>query len=193
MTGSMLVMNSLGALSQDGISRSFDADADGFGRGEGIGFVVLKRLSDAIRDGNTIRAVIRANCANQDGHTSSIVQPNSTAQKDLIQLAYRNLDLSVTRYIEAHGTGTRLGDSLEAEAINSVFQPTADRPLFVGASKSNFGHLEAASGILSLIKTVLVLEHGEIPPNNFFNKPNPRIVEMGAHLKVSGLSFKHLA
>ena len=159
MTGSMVALNSLGMLAHDGISRSFDVDANGFGRGEGCGFVVLKRLSDAIRDGNTIRAVVRANCASQDGHTSSIVQPSSTAQMDLIRFAYKNLDIGLTRYVEAHGTGTRLGDSLEAEAISSVFKPTVDRPLFVGAAKSNFGHLEAASGILSLIKGVFSENH----------------------------------
>lgn len=166
-------------LGPDSVSYSFDHRANGYARGEGFGIVVVKRLSDALRDGNTIRAVIRATGVNQDGRTPGITQPSSEAQEALVRSTYARagLDLKTTRFFEAHGTGTPIGDPLEASAIGAVFKDerSAAEPLVVGAVKSNIGHLEGASGIAGLIKTVLVLEHGVIPPNIWFEKVDPKI------------------
>jgi len=169
----------MGFLGPDSVCYCFDHRANGYARGEGFAVVVLKLLSDALRDGDTIRAVIRATGSNQDGRTPSITQPSSQAQEDMIRDTYARggLDLKTTRFFEAHGTGTPVGDPLEARAIGAVFQRerSAEEPLLVGAVKSNIGHLECASGIAGLIKTVLVLEHGLVPPNIWFEKPNPKI------------------
>ncbi|KAJ5733817.1 hypothetical protein N7493_002603 [Penicillium malachiteum] len=167
-------------LSPDSISYSFDHRANGFSRGEGTGVVVLKRVQDALRDGDTIRAVIRATGSNQDGMTPlGIMQPNASSQTELIQRTYAKAGLSLepTRFFEAHGTGTPVGDPIECEAISKAFQSSrsVSDPLILGALKSNIGHLEGASGIASLIKSIMVLEKGIIPPNTNFEKPNPRI------------------
>ncbi|KAL9609839.1 MAG: hypothetical protein Q9167_005427 [Letrouitia subvulpina] len=174
---SMVHLSNMGFFSPDGQCYSFDDRANGYAKGEGGGFIVLKRLSDALKDGDTIRAVIRASGVNQDGRTPGITQPSKSAQKQNILETYRagGIDLDSTRYIEAHGTGTQIGDSTEAEAIAAAFHRTNDNPLMIGALKPNIGHLESASGVASLIKTVLVLENGLIPPNLFFNKPNANI------------------
>ncbi|OTA67063.1 putative polyketide synthase [Hypoxylon sp. EC38] len=172
-------MTNLNFLSPDSRCYSFDHRANGYARGEGIGVIILKRLSDAIQNGDTIRGVIRSTGCNEDGRTPGITQPSSEAQEHLIHETYRRAGLSMahTRYFEAHGTGTPLGDPLEAQAIGAAFQDyrsTSD-PIYVGASKSNIGHLEGASGIASIVKAVLVLEKGVIPPNANFEKPNPKI------------------
>ncbi|KAL9045279.1 MAG: hypothetical protein Q9214_001655, partial [Letrouitia sp. 1 TL-2023] len=174
---SMVHLSNMGFFSPDGQSYSFDERANGYAKGEGGGFIVLKRLCDALKDGDTIRAVIRASGVNQDGRTPGITQPSKFAQEQNILETYRagGMDLDSTRYLEAHGTGTQIGDSTEAKAIAAAFQRTQDNPLLVGALKPNIGHLESASGVASLIKTVLVLENGLIPPNLFFNKPNANI------------------
>lgn len=141
--------------------------------------MVLKRVSDAIRDNDTIRAVIRNTASNQDGKSPGITQPTKSAQVDLIRQAYESvgLDPSSTRYFEAHGTGTPVGDPIEAGAISSVFTKyrSPKDPMYIGALKSNIGHLEGAAGIAGLLKSVFVLERGIIPPNCWFEKPNPRI------------------
>ncbi|KAK6075544.1 Lovastatin diketide synthase LovF 5 [Seiridium cupressi] len=174
-------LDAAGVLSPDGKSYSFDERANGYSRGEGFGVVVLKRLSDAIRDGDTIRAVIRGCGSNQDGRTPGITQPSRKAQADLIRSVYSkaSLDPSLTRFFEAHGTGTVVGDSIEASAISDMFTSyrTPDAPLFVGAVKSNIGHLEGAAGVASLIKGVLTLERGIIFANATFEKLNPKISE----------------
>ena len=140
---------------------------------------MLKRLSDALRDNDTIRAVIRASSSNQDGKSPGITQPTKSAQMQLIKDTYATggLDLTQTRYFEAHGTGTPVGDPIEAGAIAGVFNAhrSSEEPLLIGAVKSNVGHLEGAAGIAGLMKTVLVLESGIIPPNIWFEKPNPSI------------------
>ncbi|KAF1828904.1 reducing type I polyketide synthase [Decorospora gaudefroyi] len=182
-------LTSLNFLGPDSISYSFDHRANGYARGEGFGVVVVKRLADALRDGNTIRAVVRATGVNQDGRTAGITQPSSKAQEALIRDTYARagLDLKTTRFFEAHGTGTPIGDPLEASAIGAVFkhERSADEPLVVGAVKSNIGHLEGVSGIAGLIKSVLVLEHGIIPPNIWFEKVNPKILpEWNLHFPV---------
>ncbi|KAL8961755.1 MAG: hypothetical protein Q9193_001735 [Seirophora villosa] len=175
----MCAMSDMTFLSPDGISYAFDHRANGYSRGEGLGLVVIKLLSRAIEDGDTIRAVIRATGANQDGRTPGITQPNAEAQIALIQDTYRSagLDPRVTRFFEAHGTGTALGDPIEARAINECFGRFRSRQdkLIVGALKSNIGHLEGASGIAGLIKTVLVLESGSIPQNIWLERVNPQI------------------
>ncbi len=141
--------------------------------------MILKRVSDAIRDDDTIRAVIRSTVSNQDGKSPGITQPTSSAQVNLIRQAYESagLDFASTRYFEAHGTGTPVGDPIEASAISSVFTKyrSPEDPIYIGALKSNIGHLEGAAGIAGLLKSVFVLERGIIPPNCWFEKPNPKI------------------
>ncbi|KAH8799173.1 hypothetical protein F5884DRAFT_905619 [Xylogone sp. PMI_703] len=171
-------LSKLGALSPDGLSYTFDERANGYSRGEGIGTVILKRLSDAIRDGNTIRGLIRATGCNQDGKTQGIFVPSMEAQKRLIRKTYQQagLDLKSTAYVEAHGTGTAVGDPIEVEAIATTFMDRPrDSPLYIGAVKTSLGHTEGAAGILSLIKTLMIVEEGIIPPNLNFKKVNPRI------------------
>ncbi|KAM7195035.1 ketoacyl-synt domain containing protein [Rhypophila sp. PSN 637] len=175
-----LLMANLSMLSPSGRCHSFDHRADGYARGEGFGVVVLKRLSDALAHGDVIRAVIRATGTNQDGRTPSLTMPSQHAQEKLIRDTYNKAKLSLheTAFVEAHGTGTAVGDPIEARAIGSVFgevQRAAGHPLYIGSIKSNIGHLEGGSGIASLIKAVLALEKGVIPPNANFEKRNPAI------------------
>ena len=172
-------LSSMDFLSPHGRCFSFDQSGNGYGRGEGVAMVVLKNLDDALRDQDTIRAVIRSTGLGQDGRTPAVTQPSGQAQKNLIQSTYRkaNLDLATTRFVEAHGTGTPTGDPIEANAIGEVFQKyrNENEPLFVGTVKSNIGHLEGASGIAGLIKAILVLEHGIIPPNADLQEINHKI------------------
>ncbi|KAF2816383.1 uncharacterized protein BDZ99DRAFT_542807 [Mytilinidion resinicola] len=174
-------LSNLNFLSPDGKCFAFDERANGYARGEGIASLVIKPLSSAIRDGDTIRAVIRGTGVNSDGRTPGISQPSSEAQISLMRGVYSRfgLDMSRTRYFEAHGTGTAVGDPLEAEAISTVFNQSQQRdsPLYVGALKSNIGHLEGASGLAGVIKTILVLENASIPPNIWFDRVNPAIQE----------------
>lgn len=171
-------MDHHGFLAGDGKSYSFDHRASGYSRGEGVATVLIKRLSTALRDGDTIRAVVRATGLNQDGRTPGITLPSAAAQEQMIREVYRRggLDLAETAYIEAHATGTAAGDPIEARAIANSFS-TADResPLIVGAVKSAIGHTEGASGLAGIIKSVMVLESGMIPPNTNFEKANPKI------------------
>ncbi|RAL03184.1 type I polyketide synthase [Aspergillus ibericus CBS 121593] len=171
-------LSKLGALSPDGPCYSFDERANGCARGEGIGTVVLKRLSTAVRDGDTIRAVIRATAANQDGRTTGIFNPSADAQARLIRTTYKTggIEMDQTAYVEAHGTGTSTGDPAELRAIASAFADrTSTHPLYIGSNKSALGHTESAAGILGLIKTVLSLESGLICPNVNLEKLNPAI------------------
>lgn len=172
-------LTNMNMLSPDGRCYSFDHRGNGYGRGEGFGVLILKRVSDAIRDHDTIRGVIRNTGCNQDGYTPGITQPNSVSQEALIRETYSKAGLSMepTRYFEAHGTGTPVGDPIESTALGAAFRKTrtlAD-PLWVGAVKSNIGHLEGASGIAGVIKTILVLEKAIIPPNALFERTNPKI------------------
>ncbi|EAU62732.1 type I polyketide synthase [Stigmatella aurantiaca] len=166
-------------LAVDGRCKTFDAEADGYGRGEGCGIIVLKRLSDAQKDGDNILAVIRGTATNQDGHSSDLTVPNGLAQQAVIRQALENAGLEPGQvdYVEAHGTGTALGDPIELRAIGAVFGKKQDReqPLLVGSVKTNFGHLEYASGIAGLIKLALSMSHGEIPPHLHFKRGNPYI------------------
>ena len=165
-------------LSPTGRIAAFDARADGFVRGEGAGLVLLKRLADAERDGDRIYALVKATAVNQDGATDSITAPNPAAQKAMMRAAIEAAGVAAAdvAYVEAHGTGTPLGDPIEASAIGEVFgQAQRDRAVLVGSVKCNLGHLEPAAGIAGLIKTALVLAHGEVPPTINFDTPNPRI------------------
>jgi acyl transferase domain-containing protein len=165
-------------LSPDGKCFSFDHRANGYGRGEGVGTAIVKPLNAALRDKNTIRAIIRATGSNQDGWTPGIAIPSMAAQESLIRHVYAcaGLDMSHTRYFEAHGTGTPAGDTIEAGAIVAAFNSSAskDQPLYIGSVKANIGHLGAA-GIAGVIKAVLMVERGVIPPAANFEKPNVKI------------------
>ena len=176
-------------LSPAGKSYAFDSRASGYGRGEGSATVILKRLDDALRDGDPIRAVIRGSGVNQDGKTETITTPSQEAQEQLIRACYRKagLDPSQTAYFEAHGTGTKTGDPIEARAIASVFQNSrsSDQPLRIGSIKSNIGHTETASGVASIIKVALALEKGQIPPSINFEKPNEKLHLEQWNLKAS--------
>lgn len=180
-------LSNMGFFSPDGRSYSFDSRANGYAKGEGAGIVILKRLKDALYDCDTIRAVIRSSGSNQDGRTPGITQPSRAAQEANIRDVYRSagLSMSTTQFLEAHGTGTQIGDPIEAGAIAGAFQRRKENPLHIGAVKSNIGHLEAAAGIAALIKTVIVLEKGIIPPNALYDQPNSAIPMEQWHVKVS--------
>jgi amino acid adenylation domain-containing protein len=165
------------ALSPEGRCRTLDRQANGFVRSEGCGLVVLKRLSDAIADGDPIRAVIRGSAVNQDGASSGFTVPNGQAQQAVIRQALGGIAPADIDYLELHGTGTPLGDPIEVAAAAAVLGEGREpsRPLYIGSVKTNLGHCEAAAGIAALIKTVLALEHGEIPAHLHCHEPNPLI------------------
>ncbi|MBD2342289.1 SDR family NAD(P)-dependent oxidoreductase [Calothrix sp. FACHB-156] len=169
----------LKALAPDGRCKTFDVAADGYGQGEGCGMVVLKRLSDAMADGDNVLAVIRGSAVNHDGPSSGLTVPNKMAQKEVIQQALQNarVEAHQVSYVEAHGTGTSLGDPIEIESLAAVYGKNRpiNQPLVVGSVKTNFGHLEAAAGVCGLMKVVLSLQNQEIPPHLHQNKPNPHI------------------
>ena len=176
------------AMSPTGACHAFDAAADGFVRGEGCGVAVLKRLSDAIRDGDQVLAVVRGSAVNQDGRSNGLMAPNPTAQAAVLRAACTDAGIQPLEidYVEAHGTGTLLGDPIEARALGAVYgrgrQP--DAPLLAGAVKTNLGHLEAAAGIVGLIKATLAVQHGTIPANLHFDTPNSHIPFDQLRLKV---------
>jgi acyl transferase domain-containing protein/SAM-dependent methyltransferase len=176
-------------LSREGRCRAFDAGADGYVRGEGCGVVVLKRLSDAVGDGDPIAAVIRGSAVNQDGRSSGLTAPNGTAQEALLRQALANAGVEAGEidYVEAHGTGTPLGDPIEAQALGAVLgrNRPVDRPLVIGSVKTNIGHLEAAAGMAGLIKTVLALEQERIPAQLHFERLNPHIDWNGAGVRIA--------
>ncbi|CZT12486.1 related to lovastatin nonaketide synthase [Rhynchosporium agropyri] len=182
-------------LNKDGKCYAFDHRGSGYGRGEGVGCVVLKRLNDALRDGDVVRSVILNTGSNQDGKTNGISLPNQFAQEDLIKATYAaiGLDTEDTGYVEAHGTGTQAGDKIEIAAIANSFTKDKDRhqQLVVGSVKTNIGHLESASGIAGLIKTVLAMERGVIPQHlNFENeKKGLNLAERNIKLPLSLIPF----
>ncbi|KAN0039485.1 hypothetical protein ACTA71_007274 [Dictyostelium dimigraforme] len=183
-----------GMDSKNGKSMSFDESASGFVRSEGCGIVILKRLSDAIKDGNKIYCSIKGFSSNTDGNfgKGSFLAPSINGQFSNIGLAFKSTDGTVKPndiyYVEAHGTGTPVGDPIELEAISMALKTTTSRstssPLFVGSLKSNIGHTESASGVASLIKCCLLFKHRKLTPNINFNKPNPRIKFDEWNLKV---------
>jgi len=176
---STLALSHLRMMAADGRCKTFDAAADGFVRGEGCGVVVLKRLRDALGEGDNIIAVIRGTAVNQDGRSGGLTAPNGPAQEAVIRRALANAGIApaAVDYVEAHGTGTSLGDPIECKALAAVLgegRPSA-RKLLLGSVKTNIGHLEAAAGMAGLIKVALALSHREIPPHLHFRSLNPHI------------------
>jgi acyl transferase domain-containing protein/thioesterase domain-containing protein/acyl carrier protein len=169
----------LRALSPTGRCRAFSAGADGYVRGEGCGIVVLKRLSEAIADGDNILAVIRGSASNHDGRSNGLTAPNGIAQEEVIREALQaaRLQPADIQYVEAHGTGTILGDPIEVMALGRVLGEgrSPDDPVSIGSVKANLGHLEGAAGVAALIKAVLSLQNRQIPPQPNFDAPNPHI------------------
>jgi polyketide synthase 13 len=175
-------------LAPDGRIKSFSSDADGYTRSEGAGMLVLKRVDDARRDGDQILAVIAGSAINHDGRSNGLIAPNQDAQAEVLRRAYKDagIDPRTVDYIEAHGTGTILGDPIEAEALGRVVgrgRP-ADRPALLGAVKTNVGHLESAAGAASMAKVVLALQHDKLPPSINYAGPSPYIDFDAMHLKV---------
>ncbi|HWF12551.1 MAG TPA: SDR family NAD(P)-dependent oxidoreductase [Candidatus Acidoferrales bacterium] len=175
-------------MAADGRCKTFDAKADGYVRAEGCGVVILKRLSDALRDRDNILGLIRGSAVNQDGRTAGIAAPNASAQQAVIRgaLAQAGLAPKDLTYLEAHGTGTSIGDPIEVEAIKCVLGKTMpdDLPCLLGSVKANIGHLENASGMASLGKVLMCLQHDEIPGQVHFSKLNPRISLEGTRLMI---------
>jgi phthiocerol/phenolphthiocerol synthesis type-I polyketide synthase B len=171
-----IAISAWGLLSPQGRCAAFDAAADGFVRGEGAGVVVLKRLTDAVRDGDRVLAVLRGSAVNQDGRSNGVTAPNTAAQCDVIADALRSGDVAPesVNYVEAHGTGTVLGDPIEFAALAATYG-RGDSPCALGAVKTNLGHLEAAAGIAGFIKAVLAVQRGQVPSNLHFSQWNPAI------------------
>ncbi len=177
-----------GFMSGDGRCKSFDASADGYVRSEGAGIVILKPLSQAVADGDPVYAVIRGSAVNQDGFSQGMAAPNPEAQTAVLKEAYRlaQVDPAAVSYIEAHGTGTKLGDPVEAQALGAVLSAGRgpEQACPIGSVKTNFGHAETAAGVAGLIKASLMLKHGEMPPSLHYSQPNPAIDFAGLRLKV---------
>lgn len=186
---SSIMMSRAGFLSPDGRCKAFDASGNGYVRSEGAGLVVLKPLSDALRDGDAIYATIRGTACNQDGYVAAgFTVPNIDSQRAMLEAAYRDaaVDPATVAFVEAHGPGTQAGDPVEAGAIGSVFAPgrPEGRELLLGSIKTNVGHLEGASGVAGFIKACLAVQHRMVPPNLHFRTPNPNIDFEGLRLRV---------
>ena len=169
-----------GIISPDGHCRAFDADAAGTVSGEGIGVVVLKRLSDALADGDSICALIKGCAINNDGSLKiGYLAPSVDGQAEVVAMAHANAGVhpETISYVETHGTGTPMGDAIEIAGLTKAFraEPTAKGFCAIGSLKTNIGHLDAAAGVAGLIKTVLALQHRQLPPSLHFNRPNPKI------------------
>lgn len=179
----------LRGMSPDGRCRSFSADTQGTGWSEGAAVVVLKRLSDAQRDGDPILGVIRGSAVNHDGHAASLTTPSGPAQRRVIRAALASADLQPADidYVEAHGTGTKLGDPIEGSALAEVFggTRTAEQPLWVGSAKSNLGHTQAAAGLAGVMKVVLAMQHDLIPRTLHVTEPTPSVDWAGSHLELA--------
>ncbi|MFL1429440.1 MULTISPECIES: type I polyketide synthase [unclassified Nocardiopsis] len=186
--GLTMVLDEAQAVSPRGRSRPFDADADGYGRSEGAGVIVLKRLSEALNAGDRVLGLIRGSAVNQDGRTQGIMAPNGEAQRHVIRNALANagVEAATVGYVEAHGTGTRAGDPIEASALAQVYGASRDPedPCLIGSVKGAIGHLEAGAGIAGIIKALLVLENRRIPPQAGFSTPNPAIPWETSGLRV---------
>ncbi len=178
-----------GGLAADGVCRAFAEGASGFVRGEGGGAVLLKPLSRALADGDTVYCVIRGSAINNDGASNGLTAPNPAAQEEMLRDAYTvaGVDPAQVHYVETHGTGTALGDPIEASALGAVLGHGRDpeRPLLIGSVKTNLGHLEIAAGIAGLIKAALALQRRQVPPSLHFNRPNPLIPFAALRLQVA--------
>jgi amino acid adenylation domain-containing protein len=173
-----LIFSHARMMSLEGRCKTFDAAADGYVRGEGCGVVILKRLSDALNEGDRVLAVIRGSAVNQDGRSNGITAPNGLAQQQVIRAALRDAKVAPEQigYVEAHGTGTILGDPIEVQSLGAVMKDRPkSKPCFIGSVKTNIGHLESAAGIAGLIKVILSLYHEEIPSHLHFKQINPHI------------------
>ncbi|HRJ76204.1 MAG TPA: polyketide synthase, partial [Anaerolineales bacterium] len=174
-------------LSPDGRCKTFDANADGYVRGEGCGVVILKRLSDAMRDGDNILALVRGSAVNQDGRSNGLTAPNGLAQQDVIRHALTQAQVLPNQisYVEAHGTGTPLGDPIEMASLRAVLgEEESGNRVFVGSVKTNIGHLESAAGIAGLIKVVLAMQNEAIPPHLHLKEINPYLSIDGSRLEI---------
>ena len=180
-----------GMLSPDGRSKGFDVSANGYVRGEGCGVVVLKPLSLALRDQNQILATVRGSAINQDGASLGLTVPHEPAQKALIRkaLSMAGLEPHDISYVEAHGSGTPVGDPIEGNALQAVYGEGRTTPWMLGSVKTNIGHLEAASGIAGVIKSVLALQHGYIPPHLHFETLNPNLAGLQATIPTEGMAW----
>ncbi|MFI7237401.1 type I polyketide synthase [Streptomyces cyaneofuscatus] len=181
-----VALTKLGTQSPAGLSRAFDGDGDGYARGEGCAVVVLRRLSDALADGDRVYALVHGSAVNNDGATDGLTAPGREAQTEVLRSAWEDAGVApgAVSYVEAHGTGTPLGDVTEAGALGTVFGPDRPAPLRIGSVKTNFGHLEPAAGVLGLVKAALAVHHGVIPPSLHFRTPNPRIDFSAERLEV---------
>lgn len=189
-----VVFSRAGMLAPDGMCKTFDSKANGYVRGEGAGVVVLKPLSKAIANGDPIHALIRGSAMNHDGSSNGLTAPNGMAQAQVIKKAMKNAGVKPTEigFIECHGTGTSLGDPIEVEALASIHQSNGQslNPCYLGAVKTNIGHLESAAGIAGLIKTILVLRHKQIPQNLNFSKLNDKISLKSSNLRIASTPQK---
>ncbi|KAK6502749.1 hypothetical protein TWF481_007796 [Arthrobotrys musiformis] len=182
-----------GVLSKTSTCHSFDSSADGYGRADGVGALYLKRLSDAIRDGDPIRSVIRGSAVNANGKTQGITLPSAEYQERVIRKAYNKAGLKIddTTYVECHGTGTPVGDPIEVDAVSRVFNRPGRMPLRIGSVKTNVGHSEAASAIASVIKVTMAMENNFIPPTIGVSRINPKIqpARIGVEIVTKGQAW----
>ncbi len=197
--GSTLITCKATMLSPTGHCHTFDEAADGYTRGEGCGMVVLKRLADAIRDKDDIKAVILGSAINQDGRSQGLTAPNGPSQEAVIKLALKNAGIqpAQVQYVECHGTGTALGDPIEVQSLNAVYGKAHDQqnPLWIGSAKTNMGHTESAAGVGGLLKLVFSLQHEYVPPHIKLKKPNPHIAwgEMALEITKDGKAWQRSA
>nr|VFJ62367.1 MAG: Acyl transferase domain-containing protein [Candidatus Kentron sp. FW] len=191
---STIAFSKAGMLSPDGRCKSFDASANGYVRGEGCGVIVLRRLADALANNDNILAVVRGSAINQDGASDGLTVPNGRAQEAVIRqaLAVAGIKPDEVCYVEAHGSGTSVGDPIEGRALDAVYGGGGKRagPLMVGSVKTNIGHLEAAAGIAGVMKAVLSLQHAHIPPNPHFTGLNPRLADWQVTIPTTGLTWE---
>lgn len=182
-----------GMLSPDGRSKGFDASANGYVRGEGCGVVLLKRLSDALRDGDNVLTLVRGTAINQDGASQGLTTPSGESQEAVIRkaLAVAGLEPGDVYYIEAHGSGTPVGDPVEGSALQQVYGTGRTLPWVVGSVKTNIGHLEAAAGIAGVIKAVLALQHQMIPPHLHFQRLNPALAGLQAIIPTQRMAWEN--
>ncbi len=183
-----IALSKAGMLAPDGRCKAFDAYANGYVRGEGCGVIVLKPLSAALAAGDRIYAVIRGSAVNQDGKSNGLTAPNPAAQRAVLRAAYRSagIEPGTVQYVECHGSGTLLGDPIEARSLSAVVGDgrAGENPCLIGSVKTNIGHLEAAAGIAGIIKLALMLQRGRVVPSLHFNQPNPHIPFADLNLRV---------